>query len=504
MEIKDAPRRDSSAEPSPPKDASTEAAAPDENGSPSPGRLIVAGIGASAGGIEALQAFFEALPENLGVAFVVVVHLSPEHQSHLAKILGTCTAMPVEQVQGIVPMEADHIYVIPPDQQLEIRGSQIGALPFKDPRGQRTPIDIFFRSLAQEYGDGFGVILSGSGSDGAVGIKAIKEGGGLILVQDPQEAAYASMPNAAIATGAVDVVLPVRELATRLADLARLKRRIHHRLGAESPAVLDGDDEQVLARILAHLHTRTSHDFSKYKRATVLRRLGRRMQLNRKETLGDYLAFLRQNVEEARLLFHDLLISVTTFFRDPAAFEALQEKVVARLFEAKAGDGRIRVWVPACATGEEAYSVAILLLEEAERRGVWPPLQIFASDLDEGALATAREGRYPAAIEADVSPERLQRFFVKDGDHYRVAKEVRDCVLFTPHSVLRDPPFSRLNLISCRNLLIYLGRETRSRSLTCSTTRSARMATSFWVPPGRPRMPRSARSTRSNALSGPR
>lgn len=459
MEVKDSPQADSSTPSLPTADASAKTTVPDKDGGQPTDRLIVAGIGASAGGIEALRAFFEALPENLGVAFVVVVHLSPEHRSYLAEILAACTKMPVEQVRKRVSLAANHIYVIPPDQQLEITDSQVGTLPFTKPRGQRTPIDLFFRSLAQQHGDGFGVILSGGGSDGALGIKAIKEGGGLILVQDPQEAAYASMPNAAIATGVVDAVLPIRELASRLADLTHLKRRIQQRLGTEPPAVLDGDDEQTLARILAHLHTRTSHDFSKYKRTTVVRRLGRRMQIQRKETLGDYLAFLRQNVEEVQALFHDLLISVTTFFRDPEAFEALREQVISKFLEAEAENSHVRVWVPACATGEEAYSIAILLLEEAERREVWPTLRIFASDLDEGALATAREGRYPLTIEADVSPERLQRFFVKEDHHYRVAKEVRDCVLFATHSVLRDPPFSRLNLVSCRNLLIYLDRD---------------------------------------------
>ncbi len=455
MEIKEVPPLDSLADSLPPKAASVEA----ENGGQKrpPGRLIVAGIGASAGGIEALQAFFEAVPANLGVAYVVVIHLSPEHRSHLAEILAACTAMPVEQVQGSVPLAGDHIYVIPPDRRLEITDTEIGAFPFEEPRGQRAPIDLFFRSLAEQHGDGFAVILSGGGSDGAAGVKAIKERGGLILVQDPTEAAYDSMPRAAIATEVVDVILPVRELAGRLANLTQAKLRIRQTLGVEPPVGLDANGEQTLARILAHLHARTGHDFSKYKRATVLRRLSRRMQLNGKEILGDYLAFLRQNAEEVRALFDDLLISVTTFFRDPQAFEALREKVIAPLFEeGERRAGRLRVWVPGCATGEEAYSIALLLLEEAELRGVWPDLQIFASDLDTGSLATAREGRYPATIAADVSPERLRRFFVQEGDHYRVTKEVRERVLFTTHSLLRDPPFSRLDLVSCRNLLIYL------------------------------------------------
>ncbi len=447
---------------------------PGENGEASEGaevasgtkeRPIVAGIGASAGGVEALQAFFEAVPEGLGVAFVVVIHLSPEHRSELAAILDRTTHLTVQQVEGTMDLEGDCVYVIPPGRRLEITDTSVGAFPFEEPRGQRAPIDAFFRSLAVQHGDGFGVILTGGGSDGAVGVKAIKEAGGLILVQDPDEAAFDSMPRAAIATEVADLVLPVRDLAARLADLTHTKRRIRETLGTGAPAPLDGDGEEALGRILTHLHARTGHDFSKYKRSTVLRRVGRRMQVHRKETLKDYLAFLRQHVEEAQALFEDLLISVTTFFRDPEAWAALAEAVIPQLFDGlprsgpEAQEEPLRLWVPGCATGEEAYSLAILLLEEAERRDVWPEVQVFASDLDAGGLATARGGRYPAAIEADLAPERLRRFFVREGDHYRVTKEVRDCVLFAQHSLLRDPPFSRLDLVSCRNLLIYLDRD---------------------------------------------
>lgn len=421
-------------------------------------RPIVVGMGASAGGIEALQTFFEALPEDLGVVFVVILHLSPEHRSYLAEVLARSTALPVEQVQNRAPFRENHIFVIPPDRQLRVSGNMIEAVSFKEPRGRRMPIDAFFHSLAEEHGDGFAIILSGGGSDGAMGVKAIKEQGGLILVQDPAEAGYDSMPQAAIATGVADVVAPVAELALRLAELVKTKRRIGQTFKTQ-PVVLDSDQEQTLLRILSHLHSRTGHDFSKYKRATVLRRLSRRMQIQRKDTLNSYLAFFRQNVEEVKSLFADLLISVTTFFRDPAAFEALQYEVIPRLFEQADGNRQIRVWTPGCATGEEAYTIAMLLLEEAGRREVWPDLQIFASDLDEGALSVGREGRYPAAIESDVSPDRLRRFFVREGDLYRVTQEVRDCVLFATHSLLKDPPFSRLDLISCRNLLIYLDRD---------------------------------------------
>nr|MDQ2694895.1 hypothetical protein [Pseudomonadota bacterium] len=389
-----------------------------------PPPFSIVGIGASAGGIEALQVLFEALPEQLGVAFVVVVHLDPEHRSDLAPILARKTRMSVEEVSGTVPLKADHVYVIPPDRRLQITDTGVGAFPFEQPRGQRSPIDLFFRSLAGQYGDGFAVILTGGGSDGAVGVKAVKEQGGLILVQDPKEAAFDGMPRAAIATGVADLVLPVRDLAHRLVELIHSKQRIRQTL--EAPKRLKDEDEAALGRILAHLHARTGHDFSKYKRTTVLRRLARWMQVHRKETLGDYLAFMRHNAEEAQALFDELLISVTTFFRDPPAWEALREQVIHPLFEGQAPDVPLRAWVPGCATGEEAYSLAILLLEEARRRSVWPEIQVFATDLDDGALATAREGRYPAAIEADLSEERLRQFFRREDEHYRVTVEVRD------------------------------------------------------------------------------
>lgn len=421
---------------------------------------IVAGVGASAGGVEALSAFFEALPPKVDVAFVVVVHLSPEHRSQLPSILASHTSMKVQQVTDEVALEQNNVYVIPPDRRLEITDTHVAAYPFSEPRGRRAPIDLFFRSLAERHGDGFAVVLSGGGSDGATGVRAIKEAGGLVLVQDPSEAAHDSMPKAAIATAQADVVLPVRELAVRLGELAQTKRKVHAHLSSSShPARLNGESEATLGRILSHLRARTGHDFSKYKRATILRRVGRRMQVHRKETLDDYLDFLKHNPEEAQALFDDLLISVTTFFRDPDAWDALARDVIPDLFDRREPDQKIRVWSPACATGEEAYSLAILLTEEARRRNIAPDLQIFATDLDEGALATARAGRYPPTIVNDVSEQRLQRFFQREGDYYRVSKDVRDTVLFASHSLLRDPPFSHVDLVTCRNLLIYMDRD---------------------------------------------
>jgi two-component system, chemotaxis family, CheB/CheR fusion protein len=429
--------------------------------------LIVVGIGASAGGIQALQAFFDAVPEQIGVAFVVVVHLSPEHRSALPAILAARTSMPVTQVTSTVPLEGNHVYVIPPDRRLEITDRSVAAIPFDEPRGRRAPIDQFFRSLAAQHGDGFAVVLSGGGSDGAIGVKAIKEAGGLVLVQDPAEAAHDSMPRAAIATQVADLVLPVRDLARRIGELAQAKRRFRAPLGGRTMTRLNDDDDAAVEQILNLLHARTGHDFRKYKRATVLRRIGRRMQVQRTETLEDYAATLRQNPDEAQALFADLLISVTSFFRDAESWDALAKQVIPRVLDelesARDADAKVRVWVPGCATGEEAYSIAMLLLEEVQQRGVRREVQIFASDLDEGALATARAGRYPRTIAVDVSEARLRRFFTEEDDQYVVTKEVRDCVIFTAHSVLRDPPFSRVDLVCCRNLLIYLDRDLQQR-----------------------------------------
>jgi two-component system, chemotaxis family, CheB/CheR fusion protein len=420
---------------------------------------VIVGIGASAGGIHALQSLFAALPNDTSAAFVVVVHLDPEHRSELVNIIAARTRMPVIEVGTRQHLEADHVYVIPPDRRLQIVDHEISALEFDEPRGQRSPIDLFFRSLAERLGDGFAVIMSGAGADGAIGVRAVKEAGGIILVQDPNEAEYASMPRSAIATGVADFVMPVRDLAKRLVDLIQIK---------ESTSVPDirDLDEELLRRILAHLRVRTGHDFSKYKRSTVLRRIARRMQVTRVDDLKSYYEVMRENPDEAQALLGDLLISVTTFFRDTGAFERIAKDVIPQLFQGKEADETIRIWVSGCATGEEAYTFAILLLEEAAKHPLRPPIQVFGSDLDSRALASAREGRFPLAIEADVSEDRLRRFFTREGDHYRIRQEVRDVVLFAVHDLLKDPPFSHIDLISCRNVLIYLDRELQEQVIS--------------------------------------
>ncbi len=422
------------------------------------GKPIIVGVGTSAGGVQALQTLFEALPNNTGASFVVVVHLDPQSRSDLARILGARTRMPVVQVQTREKLQPDHVYVIPPDRRLEIVDHEVSATEFDKPRGQRTAIDLFVRSLGERIGDGFAVILTGAGSDGAIGVRAIKEAGGIVLVQDPEEAEHPSMPRSAIATGVADFVLPLRELALQLVELIAQKRS----KAAETREV----DEETLGRIFAHVAARTGHDFSKYKRSTVMRRIARRQQVTRTVGLKPYYDYLRANAEEAQALLNDLLISVTTFFRDSAVFDTLKHSVIPQLFQMKEPREEIRIWVPGCATGEEAYSIAILMLEEASRHDRRPAIEIFGTDLDARALVTARGARYPAAIEADVSEERLRRFFVREGDHHRVRQELRDMVLFANHSLLKDPPFSRVDLVSCRNLLIYLDRELQEQVLT--------------------------------------
>jgi two-component system, chemotaxis family, CheB/CheR fusion protein len=417
------------------------------------------GIGASAGGVSALQQFFQQIPPDTGAAYVVIVHLEPNHASELAEILAHKTQMPVQQVNRKAPLEPNKIYVIPPNRRLLITDHEITSFAFDEPRGQRSPIDHFFRSLADQHGDSFAVVLTGAGSDGAVGAKAIKEAGGLILVQDPAEAEYPSMPRSAIATGFADVVAPVRDLAQQLVELLKAK--------AYAPVeTLEPTGEESLKRILTYLRSRTGHDFLRYKRSTIYRRLARRMQVRKIESLADYFELLKEKPEEVQSLFHDLLISVTTFYRDPSAFDSLLREVISKLFDMEDPNTQLRVWAPGCASGEEAYSIAMMFADEAARRDVRAEVQIFASDLDNTALAIAREGRYPLAVEADIGEERLRKYFTKEADHYRIRREIRDMVLFATHSILKDPPFSRLHLISCRNLLIYLEKDLQQLAIS--------------------------------------
>jgi two-component system CheB/CheR fusion protein len=421
--------------------------------------LTVVGIGASAGGLNALGAFFNSVPSDTGMAFVVVTHLHPEHESHLAELLQRHTHMRTMQVNEKVQVEADHVYVVPPNRSIIMTDTHLDTQEFDEPHGRRTPIDHFFRSMAASgHPDLIAVILSGGGTDGAVGVKDVKEVGGLIMVQHPDDAEYDSMPRATMSTGLVDVILPASQLASKLVEYIQHRPKLPN-----DPGQLTDPEMEILQSIIAQVHARTGHDFSQYKRSTILRRVERRMRLNGFITLEAYLSFLHGSANEAQAMFNDILIGVTNFFRDHDSWEALKKKVMPELFNKNVGEDGIRVWSIGCATGEEAYTLAILLFEEAEKQDFHTHIQVFASDLDERSIAHAREGLYPAAIEADVSPERLEKFFVREGEYYCVKRELRDAVLFTNHNVLRDPPFSRQDLITCRNVLIYLQRAVQDR-----------------------------------------
>jgi two-component system, chemotaxis family, CheB/CheR fusion protein len=426
------------------------------------GKVPVVGLGGSAGSIEALQDFFTTMPSQSGLAFVVVIHLSPEHDSMLTDVLQRCTRMRVVKVVDTLKVEPNHVYVIPPGKVLQSRDGELRLQPTPPGRAGHVVVDVFFRTLADSHGaHAAAIVLSGMDGDGAIGIKRIKERGGLTVAQDPDQAAHPSMPRHAIDTGMVDWVLPVHDMPSRLLAYFRLEQAVN--LPPEEPD--EGElhtDEASLRDVLNFLRTRTGRDFSHYKRATVLRRIGRRMQVNGVDNLPSYLNCLRTRTGECGALLQDLLISVTNFFRDPECFHALEEHIPS-LFAGKGPNDAVRVWVVACATGEEAYSLAMLLAEHARTLEAPPLIQVFATDLDEQAVRVAREAVYPLAVEADVSEERLRRYFLKEHHGYRVRRELRELVLFAVHDVLLDSPFSRQDLVSCRNLLIYLTRDSQKR-----------------------------------------
>ena len=409
------------------------------------------------------------------MAFVIILHLSPKHESSAAEILQRATAMNVTQVNEPMPVEADHVYVIPPGMDLTMNDGYLHAS--RDGRTQGGPhlaIDIFFRTLAEVHRErAVCVVMSGTGSDGAVGLMRVKEMGGITIAQSPDDAQHESMPRAAIATGMVDFVLPAGDMGERLIELWSNAQRIRLPDAAVvSPRLQEPPDEEsrqsaerALHEIMGLLRSYTRHDFRHYKRATVLRRIERRMQVNRVADLPAYQRYLQDHAEEAIPLLQDMLISVTNFFRDREAFEVLEREALPGLIEQKEPGDQVRVWVAGCATGEEAYSLSMLLREQADVQSKLLDIQIFATDIDERAIATARRGLYAQGIVEDVTPTRLRQFFTKDQNQYRVVKAVREPVLFAVHNLLRDPPFSRLDLICCRNLLIYLDREAQARVL---------------------------------------
>jgi two-component system CheB/CheR fusion protein len=428
------------------------------------------GLGGSAGSIQALVKFFKAMPPDSGMVFVVILHLSPTHESTMATLLAGATSMPVVQATDGQKVAANHVYVIPPGKYLATTNGHLRLTELEVEKGKRVAIDFFFRSLADTHGPhAAAIVLSGADGDGALGIKRIKERGGLTIAQDPHQAEYPSMPETAIDTGMIDWVLEVTQIPARLIEYRdngmRLKLPPEEGPPPPTPAVKSNEGEEALRDILLLLRTRTGRDFSYYKRATILRRIARRMQVHGVHDLPEYLTLLRTQAAESAALLQDLLISVTNFFRDRDVFAAI-EKRIPDLFAGKGPTDALRVWVPACATGEEAYSFAMLLLEHAQTLDAPPMLQVFACDLDSAAIQAARAGRYPESIAADVSEHRLRHFFAKEAGGYRVRRELREMVLFATHDLLKDAPFSRMDLISCRNLLIYLNREAQQRAFS--------------------------------------
>ncbi len=430
---------------------------------PSESRFPIVGIGSSAGGLEALELFLANVPAESGMAFVIVQHLDPTHKGIMVELLQRGTAMPVVQVKDLTRVEPDCVYVIPPNKDMSILHGVLHLLDPAAPRGLRLPIDFFFRSLADDRQEhSIGVILSGMGSDGTLGLRAIKEKAGVVFVQDPASAKFDGMPRSAIDAGLADVIAPVEALP------GKISAYLHHVPLITKTGHLDEYTAQsALEKVVTLLRSQTGHDFSLYKKNTVYRRIERRMGLHQIDKIANYVGFLQENPQEVDLLFRELLIGVTNFFRDPEAWEQLKTEVLPALLAGRDSGQALRAWIPACATGEEAYSVAILFKETLAE--IKPAknitLQIFATDLDKHAIEKAREGVFPANIAADVSAKRLDRFFVKMERGYQVAKSIREMIMFAPQNIIMDPPFTKLDLVSCRNLLIYLTPELQKKLL---------------------------------------
>jgi len=429
-----------------------------------PAAFFIVGIGASAGGLAAFEAFFSGMPATSepGMAFVLVQHLAPDRKSSLTELIRRHTWMQVFEVEDGVVVQPNCAYVIPPGRDMTFLNGTLKLLEPTAPRGQRLPIDFFFRSLAQDQRErAIGIVLSGTGRDGTLGIRAIKGEGGMVMAQNPASTEYDGMPCSAIGTGLVDFELPPAEMPAQLISY------VFRRFG-KSPLPNDAPrskTENALQEVFILLKAQTGHNFSLYKPSTILRRIERRMAVHQIDAIAAYVQYLQQTPAEGEALFRDLLIGVTQFFRDPETFKVVEDQVIPKLFAGKPASAVIRVWSAGCSTGEEAYSLAMLLAERQEAMKQNFKVQVFATDIDSQAIATARAGLYPAGIAADVSKERLTRFFTAqpNGKEYRINKSIRDMMLFSEQSVTQDPPFSRLDLISCRNLLIYLGSDLQKK-----------------------------------------
>ena len=427
---------------------------PKQTRSPKTADFPIVGIGASAGGLEALEQFLSGVPEDSSMAFVIIQHLDPTHQGIMAELLQRGTRMKVSQVKDRSKVQPNCVYVIPPNKDMSLLRGTLHLLPPVAPRGLRLPIDFFFRSLAAEKREhGAGVILSGMGTDGTLGLRDIKEAAGVVLVQDPATAKFDGMPRSAIEAGLADFVAPAQELAAKLAVYFQ-----HTPLLAKTAPAPEGKSQGGLEKVIILLRDQTGHDFSHYKKSTLYRRVERRMGIHQIGKMSHYVRFLQENPQELELLFKELLIGVTSFFRDPETWEVLKNEALPTFLAGRPAGSPLRAWTPGCSTGEEAYSLAMVFREAVDKAKAKKrhTLQIFATDLDRDAVHKARLGAFPANIAADVSAQRLRRFFVKDDDEYLVGKDIRDMVTFAPQNVIMDPPFTKLDILVCRNLLIYL------------------------------------------------
>ena len=417
----------------------------------------VVGIGASAGGLEAFEQLFRHTPANTGMAFVLVSHLAPDHISLLGEIIQKYTVMPVIEAQDQMQIAPNSVYIIPPNREMEIRHGKLQLSIPKEPHATRMPINLFLCSLAKDLGsNAFGIILSGTGTDGTLGLSAIINAGGITLVQEPTSAKYDGMPSSAIRADCATYVLPVEEMPSMFTSKAFAKPEL--KSTTYTPSVVSG-----MSRILMQLRASTGQDFSLYKKSTIIRRIERRMLKNGIKDMETYARFLKENKSEVHVLFTELLINVTSFFRDPDAFTVLQKNILPRLFKDKPENYTLRVWVAGCASGEEAYSIAILLREWMDENRQEFKVQIYGTDLDNDAITMARTGFFPSSIANDITPERLRRFFIKEDTGYRIKKEIREWLVFAVQNVIKDPPFTKLDLLTCRNLMIYLEPELQNR-----------------------------------------
>jgi two-component system CheB/CheR fusion protein len=422
-----------------------------------PRAFPVVGIGASAGGLEPLEAFFANIPKNnpptVDISFVVIQHLSPNHKSIIGQILKKDTDMPIKEIQDDMTVEPNTVYFNPPDKEVGLFQGIFHLLEPAELRHSRLPIDFFFRSLAQDLEEkAICIVLSGTGSDGTLGLEAVKDAGGMTMAQAEEQAKYPFMPRSAIDTGLVDYVLPVEQMPAEI--ISYIQHPYLESREKELPA--DKRYQTFLAKILMLVRANTKHDFSHYKQTTIRRRIGRRLAVHKIEDIAAYFRYLQQNPAEIQTLFKELVICVTSFFRDPEAFKILETKVIPDILARKSPEQPVRIWVPGCGSGEEALSLAILMDEAMDRTGQRHPVQMFATDIDAEAIDKARAAEYPESIAADITPERLKRYFIKKDGKYQIRQEIREMVVYAVQNVISDPPFSKLDLISCRNVLIYL------------------------------------------------